>query len=340
MRHYTIGAQTEKAIGYELESLAIDIVLIAPPCTIWYMSSDFGRGGPVALDDERSQSLRPMLRACVRGGVSAICIENATQFLDQRNILWHGTCGAWWPILVRLWRGRVAGPLGRATVAQVGRCLGPEASAWLGHEGHEAFLRRHGYRVVHQAGIDSSRLPHPVAQKRVRSLIIAMLGRAAPPLREEWAEHAARTPWRVMDEFPECKLYHHQAFVGIGQRGRAARREFRSDRPAQAFRTNVLEAVGFNEGGGAASLSPSCWKFSLGQCARLQGFPADWRWPRLDFRCPCPWCHKPGSRYNVCAAGKLIGNSVASSFGRFAGHLVLGQLGLPRLARRRLGQGW
>ena len=40
VRHYTIGAQTEKAIGHELESLAIDIVLIAPPCTIWHMSSD------------------------------------------------------------------------------------------------------------------------------------------------------------------------------------------------------------------------------------------------------------------------------------------------------------
>ena len=46
-----------------------------------------------------------------------------------------------------------------------------------------------------------------------------------------------------------------------------------SDRPAQAFRTNVLEAIGFNESGKAPPLSPECWKFDLAQCARLQGFP-------------------------------------------------------------------
>ena len=192
--------------------------------------------------------------------------------------------------------------------------------------------------------VDCSRLrPFPVAQRRIRSLIVAARGVARVGLKDALDAAMVRPDraWRVDQEFPGTTTYHAHPFH------KYSRAVHRSDAPSLTIKCNCCEPVGFDQPAGYVprGMQPDTRVFTPDDCARLQGLEPGRAWPALRIRCSCPHCRpKKPNGYHPCARGRQTGNAVAGSYARFVASVIgplLREAGVPRAELRSVGlQGW
>ena len=192
-----------------------------------------------------------------------------------------------------------------------------------------ALLEGAGFEVCSMDHVEAAFLPGAAAQSRVRFIGIATRG-PAPDIAAAYA--AARQPSRSVRAAYGGDWHHHHPFAAKDQAVRS------SDGPAGSQRSNCCEPVGFDE---AANYKPKGWEagrnvrvFTPLETAGLQGFGPERVWPAYAYYCPCGFCHRAGSRYNMRAMGRQIGNAVPACLGRFVGNVLLPLLPAPRAASR------